>query len=268
MDRPGWAPADVDIERPSIARVYDYYLGGSHNFAVDRDLGAKIVALAPETITIARANRAFLRRAVKYCVAAGITQFIDFGSGIPTVGNVHDVAQGLDPRARVLYIDIDPVAVAHGRAILAGNDRATVIQADLREMDGILRRPELTELIDLSAPVAVLMVSVLHFIRDEDDPAGIVSALASATAPGSHVVISHASTAGFRPEAFDAARRQYAKASSELVMRSREQIEALFKAWELVEPGLTFLSQWRPDSPHDIDPQAQQTVFLAGVGLR
>lgn len=261
-------PADVDMERPSIARVYDFYLGGSHNFEVDRELGRQIVSFAPETVDIARANRAFLRRAVRYCVAAGITQFLDVGSGIPTVGNVHDVAQALEPRSKVVYVDIDPVAVAHGHAILAGNERATVIQADLRDVDGILRRPELAELIDFTEPLAVLMVSVLHFVPDEDDPAGIVAAFASATAPGSQVVISHASTVGFRAEAFDAARRQYARTANQLVMRSREQIEALFSSWELVEPGLTFLSQWRPDSTDDVDADPPRSVFLAGVGRR
>jgi SAM-dependent methyltransferase len=256
------------MQRPSIARVYDYYLGGSHNFAVDRELGARIVEVAPETVQIARANRAFLRRAVRYCVEVGIRQFLDLGSGIPTVGNVHDVAQSLDAAAKVVYVDVDPVAVAHGMAILAGNDRATVIRADLRDVDGLLARDELTSLIDFAEPVAVLMVSVLHFVPDEDRPERIIAAYAEATAPGSHLVISHASTAGFRQEKFDTAREQYARTSNQLVIRSREQVAGLMASWELVEPGLTYLSHWRPESAEDVEPDAENSVFLAGVGRR
>jgi hypothetical protein len=261
------------VERPSVARVYDYYLGGSHNFAVDRELARKIVEMTPETVQVARANRAFLRRAVRFCVQAGIRQFLDIGSGIPTVGNVHNVAQDLDPLAKVVYVDIDPVAVAHSRAILADNDLATVIQADLRDPGGILDHPEVQSLLDLTEPVAVLMVSVLHLIPDEDDPAGIVGKFAAAVAPGSYLVLSHLmlpdrGLAEDEAAKLDTAREQYARTATQLSMRSRQEITDLLAGWELVEPGLTHLSMWRPDSPEDVEVGPGGAAFLAGVGRK
>jgi SAM-dependent methyltransferase len=271
--RPDWAPVEVDVDRPSVARVYDYYLGGSHNFAVDREMARKIVEMTPETVPIARANRAFLRRAVRFCVDAGIRQFLDVGSGIPTVGNVHDVAQGLDPGAKVVYVDIDPVAVAHSKAILAGNDQATVMQADLRDPDSILGHPQLRALLDLDEPVALLMVSVLHLIADEDDPAGIIAKFADAVAPGSYLVVSHLMLPDEAlPQAEAAklatARQQYARTATQLTMRTRDRIADLFTGWELVEPGLTYLSMWRPDSPEDVETGPGGAAFLAGVGRK
>ena len=268
MERPDWAPVDVDVERPSIARVYDYYLGGSHNFAVDRVMARKIIGMSPETVRTARANRAFLRRAVKFCIGDGIRQFLDIGSGIPTVGNVHDVAQSIDPQASVVYVDIDPVAVAHSRAILADNDLATVIQADLRDPDSILNDPQLRGLLDLTEPVAVLMVSVMHFIPDHEDPAGIIAKFHAATASGSCLVFSQLSTEILDQDKLATAQREYARTAAQLTARSRAEIEALLTGWELVEPGLVSLSAWRPESPEDVAANAQHAVFFAGVGRK
>jgi SAM-dependent methyltransferase len=268
VERPGWVPSHVEVLRPSVARVYDYYLGGSHNFEADRQMARKIIDMAPDTVTIARANRAFLRRAVLFCLDAGIRQFLDIGSGIPTAGNVHDITRQVDPEARVVYVDIDPVAVAHSEAILAGNENATVIRADLRDVESILGHPECDRLLDLDQPVAVLLVSIMHFIPDRDDPGGIVSRLADAVAPGSFLVFSQAGLDGTTPAQLDRAKELYARTAHELTMRSREEIAAILSPWELVEPGLTYLSRWRPESPDDVAPNAERSVFLAGVGRK
>lgn len=246
--------------------MYDFYLGGSHNFEADRRMARKIIDLAPDTVSVARANRAFLRRAVRFCVDAGVWQFLDIGSGIPTAGNVHDIAQQLDPRARVVYVDIDPVAVAHSTAILTGNDNATVIRADVRDVDAILGHPGCRRLLDFSAPVAVLLVSVMHFIPDSDDPAGILGRIRSAVAPGSYLVFSQASLAGVDEDRLRAAKELYARTATELSLRAQADIVAMLDGWQLVEPGLTYLSMWRPESPLDVPADADRSVFLAGVG--
>lgn len=247
MQRPGWVPDSVDVDRPSTSRMYDYFLGGSHNFAADRRVATEALQHMPELPMVLRANRAFLRRAVRYLVQAGMTQFLDLGSGIPTAGNVHEIAQRADPGARVVYVDIDPVAVAHSRAILAGNDNATAVQADLRQPEQLLTDRELTRVLDLSRPVAVLLVAVLHFLPDSEDPGGIIARLRPALAPGSYLVISHASADGAAPTGMDPAREVYARSNNPIIMRSRAQIEALFAGFELVEPGLVRLPRWRPD---------------------
>src|SRR5215468_4276674 len=170
--RPDWAEG-VDLSMPSVARAYDYALGGAHNFAVDREFLRAFEAVVPQTRAAARANRAFLHRAVRFMVGEGIRQFLDVGSGIPTVGNVHEVAQGLDPDAKVVYVDIEPVAVAHSRQILAGNGRATAIQEDLRHPKAILDHPDTRALLDFSQPMGLILAAILHAIPDEDDPHGI-----------------------------------------------------------------------------------------------
>src|SRR6266487_1666874 len=189
--QPDWVPTDVDVDVPSAARVYDYFLGGAHNFAVDRALAEEIARMTPDVGDTMRAGREFLRRAVRFLVRAGISQFIDIGSGIPTVGNVHEIAQRLLPSAHIVYVDIDPVAVAHSRALLTGNDRVAVLHADIRDPQKILSDPALRGLIDLSRPVAILLAGIMHFIHDEDDPPGIVARLRDAVAPGSYLAISH-----------------------------------------------------------------------------
>src|SRR5947208_805756 len=183
MELSSGVPDDIDVTRPSAARVYDYFLGGAHNFEVDRQLAAQIASLTPNLAQTMRANRSFLRRAVRYLVAQGIEQFLDLGSGIPTTGNVHEVAQAANLRARVVYVDNEPVAVAHSRHLLATNPYATIVDADLRRPSVVMRHHETRRLLDFSRPVAVLMVSVLHFVTDEEDPAGIVAAYRDALAP-------------------------------------------------------------------------------------
>ncbi|KAB1943063.1 hypothetical protein F8271_10515 [Micromonospora sp. ALFpr18c] len=265
MQRPDWAPDTIDIERPSVARMYDYYLGGSHNFAADRAAAQAMVAAVPEAPLMAQANRAFLRRAVHHLTEAGIRQFLDIGSGIPTVGNVHEIAQRIDPESRVVYVDVDPVAVAHSREILAGNDRAVVVQEDLRHPEAILNHPEVRKLLDLSQPVAVMIVAVLHFVSDDDRPAELLATLRDALAPGSYLVLSQASDDGRSADERAEAERVYRRTDSPLWIRSRAELTALFDGFELLDPGVVWVPQWRPDTP-DSAEDAERAVFMGGVG--
>ena len=267
MELASWTSDDVDMERPSIARVYDYYLGGSHNFAVDRQIARQTIELWPELPLVMHANRAFLRRSVRYLVRQGITQFLDIGSGIPTEGNVHEIAQAAAPKTRVVYVDIDPVAVAHSRAILTGNQHADVIQADLRDVTAILDDPRARRLIDPTQPIGVLMVAILHFIPDDAGPANIVAQYRKRMAPGSYLVVSHASHDG-RPDKAGSHTALYQRTATPMTMRSRLEIEALFDGFDLVPPGVVFLPLWRPDSPVDVDDHPERFTGYAVVGRR
>ncbi|MEU6390569.1 SAM-dependent methyltransferase [Streptomyces sp. NPDC046939] len=267
MDRPAWAPQGIDISVPSVSRIYDYYLGGSHNFEVDREAARRAMEFLPGLPKIMQANRAFMRRAVRYAVDEGITQFLDIGSGIPTFGNVHEVAQRASPGARVVYVDHDPVAVAHSRAVLDGNPDTAVVAADLRKPRDILRSPELTGLLDLDRPVALLLVAVLHFIEDADDPYGAVAALGEALAPGSLLIITHATYEGMpipEEQAGQAVDVYRDDVRNPLVMRDREQIGRFFEGYEVVEPGIVPMPVWRPQTaPEDEDP----FTFAGYVGV-
>ncbi|MBB6414509.1 SAM-dependent methyltransferase [Streptomyces sp. AK010] len=267
MERPAWAPRSIDISVPSVSRMYDYYLGGSHNFEVDREAARRAMEFMPGLPKIMQANRAFMRRAVRYAAGQGISQFLDIGSGIPTFGNVHEVAQAARPGARVMYVDHDPVAVAHSQAVLEGNDDAGVVAADLRKPQEILRSPEVERLIDLNQPVALLLVAILHFVEDEDDPYGAVAELCEALAPGSLLVLTHASYEGIPlpPERAGGAVDVYEDIRNPLIMRSREEIARFFEGYDMVEPGLVAMPHWRPDTaPEDEDPYAFSG--FAGVG--
>lgn len=267
MDRPGWAPEGIDLTRPSSARLYDYFLGGAHNFAVDRELAKQIVAITPSVGEAMRANRSFLRRAVRHLVEQGVRQFLDIGSGIPTVGNVHEVAQQAAPDSRVVYVDRDPVAVAHSRAILQGNDRAAVLQLDLREPERIVTKAQQTGLIDFTEPVGLLLITVLHFISDADDPAGIVASLRDPLPPGSHLAVTHVTHENQPPEilrAYELSKRQ----PEPLHPRSHAEIAGFFGDFTLVEPGLVDLSRWRPDTPEDLSESPRASNAFAGIGRK
>jgi len=262
---PDWVPPGVDTKRANTARVYDYWLGGSHNFLADQDLGRAISAVDPIVRAGARANRAFLGRAVRFLAAAGIRQFLDIGSGIPTQGNVHEVAQRADPGARVAYADIDPVAIAHSKAILAGNQNAAIIDADLREPEKILAHPDTRRLIDFAQPVGLLLVAVLHFIADTEDPARIVATLRDALAPGSYLVLGQGTNAD-KPAVAQAFEKVYnSSVSTRIQMRSRGEILRFFDGFDLVDPGLVYVSEWRPDSPADVPADPSQFGNLVGV---
>ncbi|MFR9721744.1 SAM-dependent methyltransferase [Streptomyces sp. MS19] len=269
MERPGWAPQGIDLTVPSVSRMYDYYLGGSHNFAADRAAARKAIAAFPGLPKIMQANRAFMRRAVRYAVADGVTQFLDIGSGIPTFGNVHEVARAADPAARVLYVDNDPVAVAHSRAVLAGDERAGIAAADFRDPASVLGCAEAERLLDLRRPVALLLVALLHFLPDEEKPEGHVAALRDALAPGSLLILTHATTeAGLATHEQGAELSDvYRRGGATLVMRGRAATERFFDGFALVKPGLVPLPEWRPDGPADEEDPVAAAGF-AGVGRK
>jgi S-adenosyl methyltransferase len=267
MQRPSWAPQGIELDRPSAARMYDYYLGGSHNFAIDRQAAEQAIAMWPDLPLIMQANRAFLRRAVRFLLAQGITQFLDIGSGIPTVGNVHEVAQQANPASRVVYVDIDPVAVAHSRAILAGNSHAMVVRGDARDPDALIAQPEVQRLLDLRQPVGVLLVALLHFVPSDEDAYRLVYRLRDVIAPGSYIAISHASFEG-RPVESESHTRLYNRTPTPMMMRSRADVERLFDGLHIVEPGVVYLPLWRPESPDDVDDHPERFTGFAGVGRK
>ena len=264
---PGWVPPEIDTSRPHPARMYDYLLGGKDNFAVDREAAEVALTALPELRAMARANRAFLGRAVRHLAEAGITQFLDVGTGIPGPGNTGDVARAVHPDARVVYIDYDPIVVVHSTALLRGSDPAhtAVLQADVRKPEAILDDPKVREILDFTKPVAVLMVAVLHFVAEEEDAPGIVARFADALPAGGAVVISHA-TDGGQPERSKAARKGWDQAVSRLVVRGPEQIEALFDGLQVLEPGVVPLPLWRPDG--DITDDIDMIWLNGGVGIK
>jgi hypothetical protein len=264
---PEWVPEGVDVEKPTAARIYDYLLGGFHNFAADREVARAAIAAVPDVAVQAQANRAFLHRAVRYLVEVGIRQFLDLGSGIPTLGNVHEIAQEASPDARVVYVDIDPVAVAHSRHILVGNDRATVVQEDLRRPEQILADDSVRTVLDLREPVAVLAVAVLHAISDADDPCGITARFRDAIAPGSYLVIAHGAKSS-RPEDAERLVELSKRTPTPLTLRTAAEIESLFDGFELVPPGLVWAPLWRPESPHQVPEHPERSANLVGVGRK
>ena len=267
MERPAWAPRSIDISVPSVSRMYDYYLGGSHNFEADREAARRAMEFMPGLPKIMQANRAFMRRAVRFAAGEGITQFLDIGSGIPTFGNVHEVAQAAVPDARVMYVDHDPVAVAHSQAVLEGDDGADIVAADLRKPREILDSPEVLRLIDLNRPVALLLVAILHFVEDADDPYAVVAELRQALAPGSMLVLTHASYEGIPlpAERAEGAVDVYQDIRNPLIMRTREEIARFFEGYDMVEPGLVPMPLWRPDTEPEDDDRWARSGF-AGVG--
>ncbi|MEU6577993.1 SAM-dependent methyltransferase [Streptomyces sp. NPDC046805] len=267
MERPAWAPRSIDISAPSVARIYDYYLGGSHNFEVDREAARKAMEFMPGLPKIMQANRAFMRRAVCLAADEGITQFLDIGSGIPTFGNVHEVAQAVNPGAHVVYVDHDPVAVAHGEAVLDGNQEADVVAGDLRKPQEILSSPQVERLIDLNRPVALLLVAILHFVEEADDPYSAVAELRDALAPGSLLILTHASYEGIPlpPQRAEGAVGVYKDIRNPLIMRSRDEIARFFEGYDMVEPGLVPMPRWRAQpASEEEDPYAFSG--FAGVG--
>jgi hypothetical protein len=245
--QPDWVPPGIDTDKANIARVYDYWLGGSHNFRADQDAARAMIAIEPNTRAIMRANRAFLGRAVRFLAAeAGIRQFLDIGSGIPTEQNVHEVAHAAAPGTRVVYVDNDEVAVAHSKLMLEGNPDVTVFQADLREPARILADPATTTLIDFTQPVAVLLAAVLHFIPDADDPAKLVG-----TDPD---------FAATRESAYRS------RIAGQISMRTSEEIAGLFDGFTMVDPGVVWLPLWRPGPGDDVPDDPERYWCQAGVG--
>jgi O-methyltransferase involved in polyketide biosynthesis len=255
------APPGIDVTKPSPARIYDVFLGGKDNYAVDRAAAQVAVQAGPDIPRAARENRSFLGRAVRFALDSGIRQFIDLGTGLPTLGNVHEVAQSAAPDARVVYIDNDPIVLAHARALLPPSHTTAVIQADLREPATILDHPSTRDLIDFDQPVAILMLAVLHFTTDEEAVSAI-AAFRDAVVPGSHLIISHSTTEG-HAETGEQARDAWKNASAQLRSRTRAEVEALFVGYELLEPGVVWVPQWRFDDAGD-----GTRWMYAGVGRK
>jgi len=244
-DRP---PVDLRTDRPHPARVYDYLLGGKDNYAADRAAGDEALRVNPDGRTPVRENRAFLRRAVRYlAVEAGIRQFLDIGTGLPTSPNVHEVAQAAIPDARIVYADNDPVVLAHARALLTSGPagKTAYVHADLRDPDGILASAGLRDTLDLSQPVALLLIAILHFIPDQDGPGAIITRLLDALPAGSYLALSHL-TGDFDPQLLDGVVEAYARNGMVMKVRSRPEVERFFTGLDLVEPGVRSLPRWRP----------------------
>ncbi|HEY7487287.1 MAG TPA: SAM-dependent methyltransferase [Streptosporangiaceae bacterium] len=257
--------SDLKTHIPHPARVYDYWLGGKDNFAADREVAEKTLAVAPETPRSARSNRAFLRRAVRLAAQAGVGQFLDIGSGLPTMENTHEVAQATAPAAHVVYVDNDPIVSAHGRALLAETGSTTVVQADLRDPDSILRHRDVRRLIDFDRPIALLLLGVVHFLSDEEDPYGIVTRLREAMAAGSYLIFSHM-TGDADPikaeEALDVWRQSPGRPPT---LRNRDDVERFFDGFDILEPGIVPPDRWRPGP----GTEAPERFWLwAGVGIK
>lgn len=262
-----WIPEKIPADKPSAARIYDHLLGGYHNFPSDRAVVQQLLLQYPDMKETAQINRAFLRRAVNYLLEQGIKQFLDLGSGIPTVGNVHQLAQAATPTARVVYVDIDPIAVSHSKAILAGNQYATAIRADVRDTDKILAHPDLKRLLDFTKPIGLMLVALLHYILDDDEALRTVNTLKDAIVIGSFITIAHPAQEA-TPENIDELHDTF-KSAQDFNVRSRARIEQYFSGLESISPGLVLAPLWRPESPQDLGMDNPEKSFtLAGMGKK
>ncbi|HSA50451.1 MAG TPA: SAM-dependent methyltransferase [Yinghuangia sp.] len=266
-----WKPTGIDVSVPSVARMYDYYLGGKDNFKADRDASDQLAAAAPGTQALAINNRRYLQRAVRVLAEEhGVKQFLDHGSGLPTQDNVHQVAQSVHPSARVVYIDNDPIVLAHGRALLADNATTTVITADMRDTDGVMQHPDVVKLLDFDQPVAALFVSVLHCIPDSDDPGALLRRVVDRLAPGSFVVVSHLVSHDdeVRERLTDfmltATQGNWGR------VRTAKDVTAFFAeaGLELLDPGLVEVSQWRPDGSEGPVQETTEWIEFGGVARK
>ncbi|MFJ4982224.1 SAM-dependent methyltransferase [Streptomyces sp. NPDC088732] len=265
MTDKGFSADEIDTSRPHPARMYDYYLGGKDNYEADREAAEMVIRMTPDARPSARANRDFMRRAVRHSAAQGIRQFIDIGTGIPTSPNTHEVARTVVPDARIAYVDNDPIVAAHAGARLTNTGNAGFFLADVRDPDSILEHATLRELIDFDEPVALMLVALLHFVRDDEDPTGIVRTLGKNLPSGSRLILSHATTDFHRDVDADAG-EAYKNATSTLTLRGREHIEPFFDGFPLVEPGLVQVPSWRPDTPLPETGEHTRIAFWGGVG--
>src|SRR6266581_907 len=262
--------AEIDTSKPHAARMYDYLLGGKDHFAIDRETAEKGIKLIPTRRTAARENRTFLGRTVRYLVSeAGIRQFLDIGTGLPSANNVHEVAQATAPDCRVVYVDNDPIVLAHARVLLNSHPegRTAYIDADLRDPAGILFDPEVINTLDLGQPVALMLVAILHFLTDEDDPAGIVATLLGALPAGSYLVASHV-TPEHDPEGVGGLVRAYRQGGVPARVRTSDEFADLaFGGLEMIDPGLVLVSEWRPDG-RGPRPLPSEVSWYGGIGRK
>ncbi|WP_331771626.1 SAM-dependent methyltransferase (plasmid) [Embleya sp. NBC_00888] len=261
-----WSARGVDVSMPSIARVYDAALGGKDNFAVDRAVADRLLSVVPGARECALSNRAILARGVRFLVEQGIDQFIDLGSGLPSAENTHQIAQRHQPLSSVVYVDIDPIVLAHGRALLAENSRTRVVTADARDPKAVLALPVVRELIDLDRPVGLLMVAIVHHLEDDEDPAGIVRAYLDQLPSGSYLFLTHFWANG-TPEAA-VIEEVLHSAHNTGRFRSREEIAGFFDGLDLVEPGLVNLPLWRPEERVPDPLPVSGTLLLGGIARK
>lgn len=255
----------IDATRPSPARMYDYFLGGGNNFEIDRRMAEQVISVSRETVAVARSNRRFLTEAVRHVAGQGIRQFLDVGSGLPTQQNVHEVAQTVHPDARTMYVDSDPSVLPQARALIAGDPNTGYIEADLRAPDGILSHPETLRLIDFGRPVAVLLVAVLHFVPDEDDPRALVARLMDGLPSGSHLVLSHVTRDGIHPELWERVQATNPKMAVPLQFRTGEEIATFFDGLDLVAPGMVDCRAWSQGVAVPFEADALRTWCAVAV---
>jgi S-adenosyl methyltransferase len=267
VDEQAPPPTDVDLSRASIARVYDYLLGGKEHLEIDRRAAHAMINVVPEVAEIAKDNRSFLRRGVQYLVRdAGIRQIVDIGSGLPGVDNVREVAHAIDPAVRIVYVDNDPVVLAHARALLATDDRSAVVAADLRRADVLFDRVDAVGLLDLGEPFAVLLSGVVHHLSDEDEPSGVMTAVRARLSPGSHLLLTHfLCDDDPRARALERAFLHGGLGSGRF--RTWDQLRDYFAGLELVEPGLIYANDWRPDDYTQTDSPVH-TLHAVGIARK
>lgn len=267
------APGGVDLSKPSPARLYDYYLGGEHNFPVDREAAERIKALMPELSDAAWANRGFHQRAAGWMAAQGVRQFVDVGSGLPTRGNTHEVVRGAQPGARVVYVDVDPMVAVHAAELLSADGDTAVVTRDLRDPDGVLGDPGLRALIDFSEPAGLLMTAVMHFVAPAEDPWGLVRQYVGALAPGSYLALSHVTADGLPSRTVQVGREVYERSTERIFLRPMAQVERFFDGLDLVapheraEPGLCYVGEWGAEEPALADSDGSRVLYC-GVARR
>jgi len=276
-------PPGVDLEHPSVARIYDFILGGTANWAIDREFGKKVLAQFPLVRPIAKANRIFLQRAVRHLARLGVRQFIDIGSGVPTMGSTHEIADELSKDTKVVYVDNEPVAVAHSQMLLdqkGDTNRHAAINADLREPDELWQRVRETEVLDLTEPVAILLVAVLHIQQIGPDGTDVgpasVARCRQLVAPGSYLALSHATIDGAPAELaanLDEIKKLYDSRSSPIIWRTQDEVRELFGDFPLVAPGVTWTTSWHPEETSPTAPvitfaTPNESVAVAGVGRK
>ncbi|GAB2824018.1 SAM-dependent methyltransferase [Streptomyces daliensis] len=269
MSETGFSPEQIDTTKPHPARMYDFYLGGMDNYEVDRTAAGRVLELVPHIRTTARGNRDFHHRAVRTAVDMGIRQFIDIGTGIPTSPNTHEVARAAAPDARVAYVDNDPIVATYAGAKLTNLGNADFVLADLREPKSIIEHDGMRQLIDFDKPVALMLVAVLHFITEDEDPAGILKELTDRLPDGSALILSHV-TGDFDEDrdAIGQAAHVYDSATARLTLRTYDEVLPYFKGFELLEPGLVQPPLWRPDGQAPTEKELTQHAGYAGMGIK
>jgi S-adenosyl methyltransferase len=262
---PDYVPPEIDVTRPSVARVYDAILGGKDNFEADRAVAQMAHKAFPDGGRAAHINRELLGRAVRYMTEDGISQFLDLGSGLPTVQNTHQIAQAVNPAARVVYVDNDPIVLAHGRALLADNASTIVVTADLRQPDVVWSMPEIAGFLDLSQPLGLILNAVIHHVLDEEDPYGILARYVELAAPGSYLLLTHFSNSSAEARALeDVLLRTLGRGQ----LRTREEILRFFDGLDIIEPGVGYLPQWHREGPVPTSLGISELLYIGGLGRK